>query len=143
MNIVKNKIIILFFLYLITPILLNSTSIYASQLSIVNAGLGSDVQNRTLIGESDIFVEGGIVFFFTKVVGGENGDTIYHVWIQDEIIKAEVPLAVGGPIWRTWSRKNLYPNAMGNWRVEARSSLGEVIDSRSFKCILPGTRTRQ
>ena len=141
MKSVQNKTtkLFVFFLFLITLILLNSSAVYSSQLSIIDVGLGSDVQNRTLLGQSDIFKEGSIVFFFNKLIGGESGDTIYHVWIHEETVKVEVPLAVGGPSWRTWSRKNLYPGSTGTWRVEARNSLGEIIDSRTFTCTLPDT----
>jgi len=118
-------------------LLINTSSIYASQLNIEDTGFGSDVQNRTLIGKASVFKEGSAVYFFTTIKGGENGDNINHVWIHEDIVKVQVPLSIGGPSWRTWSKKNLFPGSVGKWRVEARNSQGEIIDASNFECVRP------
>ncbi len=114
--------------------------IKASSLSIKEAGLGEGVENRTLLGAGDIFMEGSKVYFFTWVTGGKQGDYVTHVWIHEEEEKLRIELAVGGSSWRTWSYKNLNPGSAGNWSVEVRDPSGKVLESMRFKCTSSGSK---
>ena len=105
-----------------------------SSLTIKEAGLGEGVENRTLLGAGDIFMEGSKVYFFTWVIDGKQGDYVTHVWIHEEEEKLRIELAIGGPSWRTWSYKNLHPGSAGNWSVEVRDPSGKVLESMRFKC---------
>lgn len=104
-------------------------------LSVPEYGVGTDVVDHELQGKSDRFEEGAKVVFWTRVVGGEEGDRIRHVWIHDGEEVLSIGLALGGPHWRTYSRKTLHAGSAGPWRVEARDADGHVLAAVDFTCV--------
>lgn len=107
----------------------------AAQLSVPDHGLGTGIHNRQLVGRSDRFVEGTEVWFWTRVVGGRQGDTIRHIWTHEGRESGRVPLTLGGEHWRTQSRKTLREGSAGHWVVEAVAVDGEVLARREFVCL--------
>jgi hypothetical protein len=103
-----------------------------SGLSVPRAGVGTDVVERHLVGESDTFQTGSTVVFWTFVEGGHAGDVVRHVWIHDGLTIRIVELAVGSPQWRTYSRMPLDAASAGEWVVEARDRDGRVLARRTF-----------
>lgn len=59
------------------------------------------------------------------------GTTIEHVWRYQDL-EWVVPLDVGSPSWRTWSRKTLLPEWTGEWTVEIRVAGGRTLASDRF-----------
>ena len=108
-----------------------------ARLSIPESGVGSGVEERALVGVSDRFQEGTQVWFWTRVSGGADGDRIRHVWLQDGEERLSVGLTLGGPHWRTWTRKTLHPGSAGEWTVEARDEAGVVLATTRFVCEAP------
>jgi hypothetical protein len=107
-----------------------------SGLRVTRSGVGTDVEDRELVGEADRFEEGSSVVFWTRVEGGEAGDTVQHVWLHEGEEAVTIVLNIGGPSWRTWSRKSLHGGASaGNWTVEARDSEGRVLATATFTCV--------
>jgi hypothetical protein len=109
-----------------------------SGLSVGDHGVGTSVENRELVGRGDRFAEGSTVVFFTEVLGGSEGDRILHVWIREGDEQLSVGLSVGGPRWRTHSRKTLHPGSAGAWAVEARDQDGQVLARAEFTCVKGG-----
>jgi len=105
----------------------------AANLSIPSFGVGTGVENRQLVGEADSFTAGTRVFFWTRVVGGRDGDTIRHVWLHEGRVIAGTDLRLGGSHWRTQSRKTL--RALGRWTAEARDAAGNVLARTEFDCV--------
>jgi hypothetical protein len=105
-----------------------------SGLTVVESGVGSAVENRVLVGESDRFQVGDEVWFWTRVNGGAEGDRIHHVWVKDGEEKLILGLSIGGSHWRTWSHKMMHPGSEGEWTVEARDQNGEVLATVTFLC---------
>jgi len=103
--------------------------------NIPDHGVGTGVKNRLLVGESDRFVEGTHVWFWTRVLDGTAGEKIEHVWFQDGVETARIPLKLGGSPWRTHSAKTLWPGSAGAWVVEARDADGRVLARREFTCV--------
>jgi len=63
-------------------------------------------------------------------IRSENGDTnITHRWQLDGKTVADVPLAVKGSPYRTWSRKTL--SEAGNWSLQVLNSDGQVLQETS------------
>jgi hypothetical protein len=108
----------------------------AGSLSVSEFGIGRDVVNRRLQGTGDRFEEGTTISFWTRVVGGRRGQSIRHVWLHDGGPVQSVTLEIGGPHWRTHSRKTLW--GTGPWTVEARDADGEVLARATFTCIPAG-----
>jgi cytoskeletal protein RodZ len=106
-----------------------------SHLLVTGSGVGTDVVDQRLFGRSDTFAIGTRVAFWTQVTGGRPGDTIRHVWSHHGRTEVAVDLPVGGPSWRTQSRKMLVGGAEGDWIVEARDREGRVLVRHEFRCV--------
>ena len=99
--------------------------------------MGTAVVSRQLVGESNRFREGSRIFFWTRAIGGKAGEVLRHVWLHDGRPVTTVSLTIGGPHWRTHSRKTLYAGSAGRWAVEARDAGGRVLARAEFACV-PG-----
>ena len=106
----------------------------AVRLSVPHSGVGTDVVDRYLVGQSDTFAINTRVAFWTVVTGGRPGETIQHVWIHEGKVVGVVDLAVGSSSWRTQTRRTLVPGAEGDWVVEAREPGGRVLARHAFRC---------
>jgi transcriptional regulator with XRE-family HTH domain len=104
-----------------------------ARLSVAEHGVGLRVVDHHLRGEGDRFAEGTAVFFFTRVLGGRAGESVRHVWLREGGVVQTVELPLGGPHWRTHSRKTLY--GLGDWTVEARDGEGVVLARAAFTCV--------
>ena len=107
-------------------------------LSVPDFGVGTGVVDRRLVGGGVRFPEGDQVSFLTRVLGGQAGDTIAHVWLYEGRAVQTVRLRVRGPHWRTYSRKTLFVGMAGSWAVEARDASGRVLARQEFSCV-PGS----
>jgi hypothetical protein len=105
----------------------------ASGIRVTEYGVGTAVKDRELVGRGESFAEGTRVWFWTRVVGGAEGDRIHHVWIRDGK-EVSIGLAIGGPHWRTFTSKTLHPGSVGAWAVEARDAAGAVLARQEFAC---------
>jgi cytoskeletal protein RodZ len=103
-------------------------------IEISHHGVGSGLLDRRLVGESDHFVAGSQVAFWTLVVGGRRGHVIRHVWYRNGRPVATAELPVGGPHWRTFSRVFLPAGAAGQWAVEAQTADGRLLARDEFVC---------
>jgi cytoskeletal protein RodZ len=104
-------------------------------LTVPDHGVGTGVVNRGLVGAGERFPEGQQVWFWNRVLGGQAGETIRHVWLHEGREVAAIDLFIGGPHWRTQSRKTLRPGSVGRWTVEARDHAGAVLARQDFLCL--------
>lgn len=109
-----------------------------SEIRVEKHGVGTAVIDRELEGETDRFEEGEQAWFWTLVVEGRDGDRINHVWLHEGEEKVSVGLSIGGPRWRTYTRKKLYAGSAGSWVVEARALDGRVLARQEFTCEVAG-----
>jgi hypothetical protein len=63
---------------------------------------------------------------------GASGQTLHHVWFYGDTEVGDVPLAIGGSPWRSWSRKAVPAEAKGAWHVEIRDDAGTVLKRIDF-----------
>ena len=77
-----------------------------------------------------------IVYFFSEL-NDMAGKTVLHRWEYNGQVMAEVPLAVGGPRWRTYSSKNLEPMWLGEWAVSVVDDKGNVLAKRQLSFTQP------
>ena len=69
------------------------------------------------------------VYFFTEIVGLED-HTVTHRWLHGGEVRAEVPIAVGGPRWRAYSSKKMLPAWTGEWVVEVEDADGSILGTK-------------
>ena len=72
-----------------------------------------------------------IVYFFSEL-NDLGGQTVVHRWEYNGKLMAEVPLAVAGARWRTYSSKNLEPMWVGEWTVSVVDEAGNVLAKRNL-----------
>ena len=106
------------------------------RLSIAGFGVGTRIVHHQLIeNQAEHFEEGTQVWFWTRVLGGEAGERIRHFWLYENREVDSVELILGGPHWRTESRKTLHSGSAGRWAVEARDSAGLVMARQEFTSV--------
>ena len=120
----------------IEPVPEKVTVIPESHLSVTDHGVGRAVQNHRLVDETSVFEEGQVAWFATRVAGGQDGDSIHHIWMRGGGWVQTVELPLGGEHWRTRSRKTLW--GVGDWSVEARDLDGNVLARSDFTCVPRG-----
>lgn len=111
-------------------------------VSVKDHAVGKRISDRELKEPGDTFAEGTQVVYWTRVVGGSEGDRIQHVWIHEGKEVVSVGLTIGGSHWRTYSRKTMHPGSTGEWVVEARDADGEVLSRGEFRCVAPDDDSR-
>ena len=117
----------------LAPEVLVASAASAPRLSVVRSGVGADVVNRELVGQSARAPHSGAPRL-SHVTGGRPGDRVRHVWFHEDNKVGFVDLAIGSPSWRTHSRRPVVPGAEGNWAVEVWDVEGRVLARHEFRC---------
>lgn len=74
------------------------------------------------------------LYCFTRIVNpAEEDTTIKHVWYQGDTKSSEFELPVKAGKWRTYSKKQIDGQSVGNWRVQAVDKDGNVLKEVSFR----------
>lgn len=68
------------------------------------------------------------IYLFTDLRDFQ-GQTVLHRWNFDGNTEAEVSFDVGGPRWRTWSRKSIPDNQRGQWSVDIVDGDGYIVET--------------
>lgn len=106
----------------------------AAATELLRMVICEDVAKREPVRESDSFTNSvGRLVCFTQVSTSEATPMeLYHRWFVGEKLVNEIPIRVGGPMWRCWSRKSIQPNWTGPCRVEILTEEGELLGVREF-----------
>jgi hypothetical protein len=98
----------------------------------VEIKIGTDVQNREIVGESDNFtIDTPKLAAWTRIIGSSQPTQVWHVWKVNGEEISKVALNVTSSYFRTFSRKDVNRQA-GNWTLEVRDAGGNVIGSKDF-----------
>jgi hypothetical protein len=78
-------------------------------------------------------VDSRTLFFYTRVASG-NDTTIQHRWYQGDRLQQTIELRVrANPAgFRTYSRKTVARDLLGEWRVELRDQDGSILSQERF-----------
>ena len=73
------------------------------------------------------------LFCYTKISNSGNKQEVKHVWYFEnkEITTVSYNIKTSYN-YRSWSKKTIYPNQIGNWRVDVVNKAGEILGSRDF-----------
>jgi len=114
------------FVWILTPVVTWAAD-------VAEIGVGTSVENRTLLEPgSEFSISDGRVFCLTRVTGAA-GTTVQHVWKRNGEEVAVVSLSVGSDNWRTWSSKLLIPGMEGDWSVSVLDSQGKRLGETEFR----------
>jgi hypothetical protein len=99
---------------------------------VARAIFTSEVVNREPV---DQIVSAGTemdsIYFFTDLRNLQ-GRTVKHRWEFDGQFMGEIEFQVGGPRWRVFSRKTLYPGQSGKWTVLVLDQSGWPLHASIF-----------
>lgn len=105
-----------------------------NSLSVARDMVTTEVVGREPVNDGAAFSPSmGPVYYFTEVEGADVPTQITHIWYYEGRQMAQVPLAVEGPRWRTWSSKQILQDWTGTWKVEAVDAHGQVLSSQTFE----------
>ena len=91
----------------------------------------TSVANREAVGEvPETGVSATRVYCWMSIQSENLPANVRHVWYAGNEKVGEVTLKVASNPYRTWSSKNVWP---GQWKVEAVSESGAVLDRKEFK----------
>ena len=111
------------------PARAQETASKAPNLQIVDAKLGTGVQDRMISGEDSSFTLNSKVWLWLKVVGGAS-DQITIIWKTDNLTHSTT-LNIDGSPWRTWATKTV--SKAGDWAVSVTDTSGNVLKEMMFK----------
>ena len=113
------------------------------RVSLVDKMTGTGVTARLLEGASERFSSSvGKVWAWVKVRNLGEPTQIKMVWRHEGKKKASVDLDVGkSSRWRTWSRKRVGAQSIGQWTVDVLGPDGELLDSMHFEITPAQART--
>lgn len=105
----------------------------AAAVEVTRAVVAVGVVDRNPVGAAESFpADIGALYFFS-ILEGEFADIeVEHVWLREGEEVARVPLRARGPRWRTWSIKQIPPDAGGSWTVQVVAGDGRVLQSVDF-----------
>ena len=91
------------------------------------------VEERVPTGAGDSFGSDiGQLCLWSKISGAVDTTFIRHVWYFQGEEKATVELPVRSPSFRTWSRKTILPEWIGEWEVKVLDADGNLLSTTPF-----------
>ncbi len=105
---------------------------------VTRASFTTGIENREPVDSIDTLTnDQSQVFFFTEVMN-LTGQTVTHRWEYKDQVMAEVSFDVGGPRWRVYSSKRLFPGWLGDWTVVVTDASQNELGRHSLAYV-PGT----
>ena len=73
------------------------------------------------------------LFCYTKISNSGNKQEVKHIWYFENKEMTTVSYNIKTSYnYRSWSKKTIYPNQTGKWRVDVVSKSGDILGSRDF-----------
>ena len=73
------------------------------------------------------------LFCYTKISNSGNKQEVKHIWYFENKEMTTVSYNIKTSYnYRSWSKKTIYPNQTGKWRVDVVSKSGDMLGSRDF-----------
>ena len=73
------------------------------------------------------------LFCYTKISNSGSKQEVKHIWYFENKEMTTVSYNIKTSYnYRSWSKKTIYPNQTGNWRVDVISKIGDLLGSREF-----------
>lgn len=96
--------------------------------------LTSGIKNREPVDDLGTKIDGNLeqtIYVFSDI-RNMAGQRLTHRWLLNGREVAKINLAIGGIRWRTYSRKTITPEMVGQWRIELLNSDGDLLTSHKF-----------
>jgi len=93
------------------------------------------IYKRTPIGSDIIFTSNvDSLYCYTRIKNPGPKREVKHIWFYDNQMMTQVRYNVRkSNIYRSWTKKTILPNQIGNWRVDIQDNNGTIIGSKTFE----------
>ena len=93
------------------------------------------IYKRTPVGSDLIFTNNvDSLYCFTRIQNPGQKREVKHIWYFKDQMMTQVRYNVRkSNIYRSWTKKTILPNQIGDWRVDIQDNNGTIIGSKSFK----------
>ena len=106
-----------------------------TSLIVQDIEICQSIQNRTPIGSDVVFTNNvDSLYCFTRIQNPGPKREVRHVWYYDNQMMTQVRYNVKkSNIYRSWTKKTILSNQIGNWRVDIQDNNGTIIGSKNFE----------
>ena len=107
----------------------------ASTLKLMDIKICKFIKKRTPVG-SDIIFSNSVdsLYCYTRIQNKGTKKEVKHIWYYEGNMMTQVRYNVKrSNIYRSWTRKTIYPHQIGRWRVDVHDNNGTVIGSINFE----------
>ena len=93
------------------------------------------IYKRTPVGSDLIFTSNvDSLYCYTRIQNPGQKREVKHIWYFKDQMMTQVRYNVRkSNIYRSWTKKTILPNQIGEWRVDIQDNNGTIIGSKSFK----------
>jgi len=108
-----------------------------SDLILKDIKICQNIYKRTPVGSDDIFSNTvDSLYCYTRIHNPGDKIEVKHVWYYKNKIMTQVRYNVKkSNIYRSWTKKTILTNQIGDWRVDIQDKKGVIIGSKKFKII--------
>ena len=106
-----------------------------TSLIVQDIEICKSIKNRTPIGSDVVFTNNvDSLYCFTRIQNPGPKREVRHVWYYDNQMMTQVRYNVKkSNIYRSWTKKTILSNQIGNWRVDIQDNNGTIIGSKNFE----------
>ena len=93
------------------------------------------IYKRTPVGSDQIFTNNvDSLYCYTRIQNPGQKREVRHIWYYKDKMMTQVRYNVRkSNIYRSWTKKTILPNQIGDWRVDIQDNNGTTIGSKTFK----------
>ena len=104
-------------------------------LTVKDIKICKTIYKRTPVGSDIVFTSNvDSLYCYTRIQNPGPKREVKHIWYYKNQMMTQVRYNVRkSNIYRSWTKKTILPNQIGNWRVDIQDNNGTIIGSKSFK----------
>ena len=107
---------------------------YRTTMTVRDIQICKRINNRNPVDTDNYFTNNvDTLFCYTRIQNTGGKQELAHLWYYDNQIVTTVRYNIKtSNIYRSWTRKTIFPHQIGTWRVDVQDSADVVIGSKSF-----------
>jgi len=85
---------------------------------------------------TDVYFNNNVdsLFCYTRIQNQGRKQEVKHVWYYENQLMTQIRYNIKkSNIYRSWTRKTIFPHQVGQWRVDIQDSAGNIIGSKEFQ----------
>ena len=104
-------------------------------LTVKDIKICKSIYKRTPVGSDVVFTNNvDSLYCYTRIQNPGKKREVKHIWYYNNQMMTQVRYNVKkSNIYRSWTKKTILSNQIGNWRVDIQDNNGTVIGSKNFE----------